>query len=247
MRHMPPVARVIGPFLTLFGLALPLTGCGTAALQALSAGQTGCAPEDIRITDDDPGFNTRSWVAWCKNERFQCSGMRGSMSCKAAPKEVPAATAAIPPTQVAAPAWVSHELKACGVVAQFPTAPTEQTQELHTPRGSTELNLAQAELAGGTGEASVACSGVVKKQASDTVLLDGARDGMLKKIGATLSRERDIIGGREVLFELEGEKGLAHLLLIRDRIVVATAMPLSAFGANAARRFVNSVELVRAP
>jgi hypothetical protein len=242
------ISRTIWPALTLLGLALPLAGCdATQQLQAISAGQTGCAPQDIRITDDDPGFNSRSWVAWCNNDRFQCFGTRGSISCKAAPKDAPATTAAIPLTQAPAASWVSHELKACGIVAAFPSMPSEKTQELQTPRGSTEFDLALAEVADGKGEASVACSGVVKRKVSDAVLLDGARDGMLKNIGATLSKERDIIGGREVLFEFEGEQGLAHLLLVHDRLVVATAMPMSAFGPSAAKHFVNSVEAVEAP
>jgi len=73
--------------------------------------------------------------------------------------------------------------------------------------------------------------------------LDGARDGMLKSIGATLGNERDIIGGREVLFDLNGEQGLAHPLWVNDRVVLATAMPLSVVGAASAKRFVNSVQL----
>jgi hypothetical protein len=248
MRHSSIISRVIWSAPTLFGLALPLAGCdATEQLQAISAGQTGCAPQDIRITDDDPGFNSRSWVAWCNNDRFQCFGTRGSISCRSALKEAPATTAGIPPAQAAAPSWVSHELKACGIVAEFPSIPSEKTRELQTQRGSTELDLAQAELADGKGEASIACSGVVKKKVSDSVTLDGARDGMLKSIGANLSKERDIIGGREVIFELGGEQGLAHLLLIHDRVVVATAMPLRAFGPSAAKRFVNSVELAEAP
>ena len=53
-------------------------------LQAASAAQTGCAPDDIQITDDDPEFSSRSWVAWCNSERYQCFGTRNTISCKAA-------------------------------------------------------------------------------------------------------------------------------------------------------------------
>jgi hypothetical protein len=53
----------------------------------------------------------------------------------------------------------------------------------------------------------------------------------------------DIIGGREVLFELNGEQGLARLLWVNDRVVLATAIPLSLIGAASAKRFVNSVQL----
>ena len=66
---------------------------------------------------------------------------------------------------------------------------------------------------------------------------------MLKNIDATLSEEHEIIGGREVLFDLHGEQGLAHLLWLNHRVVLATAMPLSAIGPASAKRFVNSVQL----
>ena len=66
---------------------------------------------------------------------------------------------------------------------------------------------------------------------------------MLKSIDATFHDEHEIIGGREVLFDLHGEQGLAHILWLNHHIVLATAMPLSAIGSRSAKRFVNSVQL----
>ena len=246
MRLDSRFSRAVGPAIGL--LALYLTGCdATQQLQAVSAGQTGCAPQEIRITDDDPGFGSRSWVAWCKGERFQCSGTRDSISCKAAQSAEPEVASEVAPTPRVEHSWVNHELEGCGVAAEFPSAPVDEQQMLSTSQGPVELKLAHAALANGRGEATLACSAVPKKKRTDVVMLDGARDGMLKSIGATLTREREIIGGREVVFERDGEQGLAHLLLINDEIVVATVVPVSAFEQSAAKRFVNSVELAETP
>jgi len=223
---------------------LSQAGCdATHQLQAASAAQTGCAPADIKITDDKPDFGSRSWAAWCNNERFQCFGTGNSLSCKAA-VDAEASTPTAPPAPPPVPAiWVKHEVKGCGVVAEFPSTPRDELRELHTSRGSAPLALSMSELADGKGEASVACGSPAKKAISDAAALDAARDGMLKNIGAILTEERDIIGGREVLFELAGEHGLARLFWVHDRVIVATAMPVNAFGPKAAQRFVRSVEL----
>jgi hypothetical protein len=249
MRHSYPISHSICPVLMLFGLTLPLGGCdATHQLQVISASQTGCAPQDIQISDDDPQFNSRSWVAWCNDERFQCFGTRGSISCTAARKADPAAlTESSAPVLAPAPNWVRHELKACGVVAEFPSAPNDETRDVSTTHGSAELELSIAELAGGSGATSVGCAEVVQNNISDDSALNAARDGMLKNIGGTLRQERDIVGGREILFERKGEQGLTHLLLLHDRIVIATAMPLRVIGPAAAKRFVNSIELAEAP
>lgn len=47
-----------------------------------------------------------------------------------------------------------------------------------------------------------------------------------------------------MLFELKNEQGMARLLFIDQRIVVVLAIPVSAFGAATAKRFLNSVELL---
>jgi len=91
---------------------------------------------------------------------------------------------------------------------------------------------------------SVSCSAQLLKKASAQGALDGARDGMLNRIGARMVKEREILGGREVLFELKNEQGMARLLFIDQRIVVVLAIPVSAFGSATAQRFLNSVELL---
>lgn len=69
-------------FLIVSGL---LIGCGSGALRTISSGQTGCAPAEIEITDDDIGFNTRSWTATCGGKTYYCSGGAGvTASCKPA-------------------------------------------------------------------------------------------------------------------------------------------------------------------
>jgi hypothetical protein len=107
------------------------------------------------------------------------------------------------------------------------------------------MALALAEIREGKGALVVSCSPAPTKKPAlaGARALDDARDGMLKNIGAKLSSEREIIGGREVLFELDGEQGLAHLLWVNKRVVLASAMPLSVIGPATAKRFVNSVQM----
>ena len=224
--------------------ALFLANCdATHQLQVISAGQTGCAPDDIEITDDEPGFNSRSWVAWCNSERYQCFGARNTISCKAAAKASPVAATDSAPPKRSAPVWVEHDLADCDVTADFPGEPKDESHEQQTKAGPVKVSSAMTELAHGAGELSVSCSAPFKKMVPVSVVLDGARDGMLKNIDATLREEHEIIGGREVLFDLHGEQGLAHLLWLNHRMVLATAVPLSAIGPRSARRFVNSVQL----
>lgn len=69
----------------LLVLASLIGGCGSSALRTVSSGQIGCAPSEVEITDDDVGWNTRSWTATCGGKRYYCSGGAGtSVSCKAA-------------------------------------------------------------------------------------------------------------------------------------------------------------------
>ena len=224
--------------------ALFLANCdATHQLQAISAGQTGCAPDDIEITDDEPGFNSRSWVAWCNSERYQCFGARNTISCKAAAKPSPVARSDSAPPKRSATVWVEHDVQDCDVTAEFPSEPKEESHEQQTKAGPIKISSAMTELDQGRGAFSVSCSVPLTRTAPVSVVLDGARDGMLKNIDATLREEHEIIGGREVLFERHGEQGLTHLLWLNHRMVLAIAMPLSAIGPRSARRFVNSVQL----
>ena len=230
--------------LATLALAPALANCdATAQLQAVSAGQTGCSPADITITDDEPGLGARSWVASCNSETYQCSNGGNAVHCTAAHHTEPSP----PPLPASAPPapskWVQHDLKACGVTAQFPKAPKEEAGKTKTSAGFEKTWTATTELADDRGAFAVGCGEVMKKRVPADVVLDGARDGFLKNVGATLADERDILGGRELLFEVHGEQGLAHLWWVGNRVIVATALPLSGVGPAAAKRFVNSVEL----
>jgi hypothetical protein len=56
----------------LAGAVLLVGGCGPN-LAAASAGQIGCPASDIKITDDNPGWGTRTWTATCAGRTYQCS------------------------------------------------------------------------------------------------------------------------------------------------------------------------------
>jgi hypothetical protein len=91
--------------------ALLLSGCA-GRLRAASAGEIGCAPDDVVISDDHTGWGTRTWKATCHGEVFQCSAVStGSdnehVSCA---KEVVEGSAggAQPAAPAAAPAATSE-------------------------------------------------------------------------------------------------------------------------------------------
>lgn len=87
------------------------TGCA-AQLQSISSGQVGCPPDEIQISEDKIGFNTRNWQAACRGRTYQCSTVSGQNSTQASCTEmkgVPseAASAAAPAASVAPPAPAS--------------------------------------------------------------------------------------------------------------------------------------------
>jgi hypothetical protein len=89
------------------GFALLLStasGCASAfPVQGVTSGQIGCPEEDITITNDEPGFNERTWTAECNGRTYYCSAVGGghgggTVSCKestdSAAKAAPPAAAA---------------------------------------------------------------------------------------------------------------------------------------------------------
>lgn len=54
--------------------ALLLTGCG-AQLRAASAGQIGCSPDEVVISDNHAGWGSRTWTATCRGEDYSCSAV----------------------------------------------------------------------------------------------------------------------------------------------------------------------------
>jgi hypothetical protein len=51
------------------------TGCGS--LENVTSGHIGCPETDITITDDESGWNTRSWTAHCHGKTYFCSAISG--------------------------------------------------------------------------------------------------------------------------------------------------------------------------
>jgi len=55
----------------IIGLCATLGGC--ASLREASAGQVGCRPSDIEISDDSVGWSTRTWTATCNGRSHSCA------------------------------------------------------------------------------------------------------------------------------------------------------------------------------
>jgi hypothetical protein len=67
--------------------SLPFVACAPMGYyRTASAGQTGCAPREIAISNVDPGMTYASWQAQCMNETFMCSavatGKDSQVACK---------------------------------------------------------------------------------------------------------------------------------------------------------------------
>jgi hypothetical protein len=52
-------------------IALLASGC--ASLKDASAGQVGCKPSEIQISDERSGWSTRTWTATCRGRRYSCA------------------------------------------------------------------------------------------------------------------------------------------------------------------------------
>lgn len=90
---------ILGAAVILAGV---VTGCGS--LRAATSGQIGCAEDDIVITDDSPGWSSRTWTAQCHGKRYFCSAVStgkdtSQVTCKRDNEEEAGATAspATPP------------------------------------------------------------------------------------------------------------------------------------------------------
>lgn len=87
---------------------LATTGCA-AQLQSISAGQVGCPPDEVQISEDKIGFGTRNWQAACRGRTYQCSTVSGQNSMQAnctAMRGVPSQAASVA-TPAAPPASTS--------------------------------------------------------------------------------------------------------------------------------------------
>lgn len=168
-----------------------------------------------------------------------------SFGSQLAPAQTGAARASDRPATGAAmkKEWLRFELTDCGIRADFPTMPKATTQQQKVGKVSTTLTTAALEIAG-AGLLQVACSGSMKSTKPVNVVLDGSRTGMLKSVSGKLLKETDIVGGREVWFDVQGHLAVAHLLWVGDRIVMALVAPVNAFGGEASKRFLDSVSSI---
>ncbi|MBP7685748.1 MAG: hypothetical protein KBB95_27770 [Deltaproteobacteria bacterium] len=68
----------------LLALAMLLTSCFTATrtLRIASAGTTGCAPDDIEISNKRRRMGVRAWTATCSGQVYQCTYVgQGDANC----------------------------------------------------------------------------------------------------------------------------------------------------------------------
>jgi len=76
--------------IVFLGIALAfLAGCSD--LPVATAGKIGCAPDEIKISDEHGGPNkSKSWIATCKGKRYVCSEVmtgKDSMDISCSPEQ----------------------------------------------------------------------------------------------------------------------------------------------------------------
>jgi hypothetical protein len=91
-------------------LATAAIGCASLfPVQGVTSGEIGCPAEDITITNDEPGFNERTWTAECNGRTYYCSAVGGGngggvVSCKESIASAPKAAPPAAPAKAAPPA-----------------------------------------------------------------------------------------------------------------------------------------------
>jgi hypothetical protein len=84
-------------------LASAAIGCaGLFPVQGVTSGEIGCPAEDITITNDEPGFNERTWTAECNGRTYYCSAAGGGqgggvVSCKESTESAPKVASPVAP------------------------------------------------------------------------------------------------------------------------------------------------------
>jgi hypothetical protein len=221
------------------------TSCLGPDLKVASEAQIGCQADEIDIVNEERAGGHVTWTAWCRGQPYLCSGGAGAYSCQAAsrPQPVPTASARVAdraPAQTGVKERVRFEFPDCGVSANFPATPKVAAQKVQV--GANTMVFLSAMFENATGALMLGCSDVPKSsKASMKPLLDGARAGMLENVSGKLLKESDIIGGREIWFDVQGHLCVARLMIAGDRMVMATVMPATAFGGANAKRFFDSV------
>jgi hypothetical protein len=77
--------RRLGRLIGALALLPSFIACGS--LENVTSGHIGCPETDITITDDESGWNTRSWTAHCHGKTYFCSlvgGQSSQVSCQEA-------------------------------------------------------------------------------------------------------------------------------------------------------------------
>lgn len=240
-------------WIALFVASLPLFGCASS-LASVSAGHIGCAPSEVEISDEEIGFSSTSWTATCGERVYTCSGAQNQVACtplggeppKAAAAPAPAPTAAQSVAERAGTPWITQAIEQCGIQAEFPTKPKLGSEATKT-KTSTYVTYSATASRGDESAMVLSCARIAglktSKHAIDGKLLDKVRDSVLKAVAGDLVSERDVIGGREIDFSVEGKTSRARLLVFDDRVVTATVSPVSAFGKTRTAQFLRSVEL----
>lgn len=74
LESSPTIALLLG-----VGLASLLEGCVSRmqAIQNASAGQIGCLPEEVEVTNDRQTFTSSTWMASCRGQSYSCSAVAG--------------------------------------------------------------------------------------------------------------------------------------------------------------------------
>jgi hypothetical protein len=118
-----------------------LAACGVgavacASLKDASAGQVGCKPDDIEISDDSVGFGSHTWTATCRDRSYSCAyvqtvgGSGGQVNCS--PMDDDRRWAA--PSRPAASSGGERPAAKAKVERAF-----DEQRELHIVRGSFSL------------------------------------------------------------------------------------------------------------
>jgi hypothetical protein len=93
------VASLAMPSIRSLGVVL-FVSSGCASLPRVTSGQIGCPEGEIVISDHQPGWNTETWTAKCRNQTFYCSSVGGEsrqVSCKEDTAGAPPDTTAVTP------------------------------------------------------------------------------------------------------------------------------------------------------
>jgi hypothetical protein len=227
-----------------------LVGCfGAEALSQVSAGYIGCSANEIEITNDQPGFNQRSWDASCRGRTYHCSGVsRGGLACsedRPSPLSVGAVAASPSIARPPPRSWKRFSATDCGITILLPGEPEEQRETVKTKAGPIKAYSGVVDV--GSGTVFVGCAQTPRSVLGLEKTLDAARDGSLEQMGGALESEHDVaVGdfkGREVRFLVHGEHGRLRILRHGGQIVTMGVVPNKAFASAETVKFFETIDI----